>query len=170
MHRKTPKSIRVVVVDDSRLMRDGIATMLSRQPDVAVIGTEAVRREAVELVRTTKPHVVLCGPKPGDHDGHRLVAEIRRAAPGVKVIAMNLLPIGQDVIEYVKAGVSGLVPKDAALEEVLGTIRSVAGGADVLSPALTRTLFSYIAEGAGEPGGLAGLDRVRMTKRELEVG
>jgi len=168
MQQKTVKRIRVLVVDDSRLGRDGIAAMLSRS-DVEIVATAAGCHEAVQRVREERPHVVLFDAGLGNQDTPRLIAEVRQAALGIKVIVTNLLPFGEEIVKFVKAGVSGLVPHDATPAEVLKTIRSVAGGADVLPPVLTRTLFSYIAEDGVGADAPAGLDRIGMTRRELEI-
>src|SRR2546427_8283770 len=93
-----------------------------------------------------KPELVLVDAALGDHDSHRLVAQIKDAAPGVRIIVMDLLPAPEDVHDFVTAGASGFIAKDATLDEFVDTIRAVASGTDVLPAALTATLFSHIAK------------------------
>jgi DNA-binding NarL/FixJ family response regulator len=82
---------------------------------------------------------------------------------------MDLLPVHEDIVEFVHAGVAGFVMKDATVEDLMKTIRSVAAGSHVLPPEMTSTLFSEIAKEAVATGRPAALDAVRMTKREREV-
>jgi len=82
---------------------------------------------------------------------------------------MDVLPVHEDVVEFVNAGVSGFIMKDASLDDLASAIRSVARGADVLPPQMTRTLFSQIARDAVVRGRPDTLDAVRMTPREREV-
>jgi len=82
---------------------------------------------------------------------------------------MDLLPVREDIAEFVQAGVSGFIMKDATLEDLVHAIRSVADGAHVLPPQMTGTLFSQIARDAVAKGRPEALDAVRMTQREREV-
>ena len=82
---------------------------------------------------------------------------------------MDLLPVHEDIVEFVNAGVSGFILKDATFEDLVSTIRSVADGAHVLPPEMTSSLFSQIAKEAVVRGKAAALECVRMTAREREV-
>jgi two-component system nitrate/nitrite response regulator NarL len=86
-----------------------------------------------------------------------------------RVIVMDLLPVHEEIAEFVNAGVAGFILKDATLEDFVGTIRSVASGMRVLPPRMTGTLFSQIARAAIDRGQEAALEAVRMTQREREV-
>jgi len=77
--------------------------------------------------------------------------------------------VHEDIVEFVNAGVSGFILKDATIEELISTIRSVADGAHVLPPAMTSTLFSQIAKDALVRGRAVAMESVRMTSREREV-
>src|SRR5256885_16727357 len=93
-----------------------------------------------------KPELVLVDAALGDHDSHRLVAQIKDAAPGVRIIVMDLLPAPEDVHDFVTAGASGFIAKDATLDEIVDTIRAVASGTDVLPVAFTTPTFSPLAK------------------------
>jgi DNA-binding NarL/FixJ family response regulator len=163
------KRIPVLVVEDNRLVRDGIIDMLSEQPDLKVVAAADGAPGALERIREMKPEVVVLDAALGDHDSHRLVAEIKHAAPGVRVIVMDVLPLPEDLHDFVRAGASGFIAKDATLDAFVGTVRSVASGTDVLPSALTSTLFSHIVRVAvgRKPSEL--LKAVRMTERERAV-
>ncbi len=89
--------------------------------------------------------------------------------PGAKVIVMDLLPVHEDIVEFVNAGVAGFIMKDASLEDLANTIKAVAQGAHVLPPQMTSTLFSQIAREAVAKGRPKLLESVRMTQRERDV-
>ena len=100
---------------------------------------------------------------------HACLQCVREAAPWARIIVMDLLPIQGDVIAYVKAGANGFIVKDATIEEVVGTILAVAGGANVVPAVLAGTLFSHIADPpvVRATPGIAGA--AAMTRREREV-
>jgi DNA-binding NarL/FixJ family response regulator len=105
----------------------------------------------------------------GDEDSMRLLESIRRIAPPVRVIVMDLIPEPQDIIEFIEAGCSGFLMKDATLEEFVSTIRSVARGVRVLPPVLAGTIFSHVAKHAARRDPAVVRDAVTMTPRECEV-
>jgi DNA-binding NarL/FixJ family response regulator len=163
------KRIPILVVEDNRLVRDGIMAMLAEQADLKVVAAVDRAPAALERAREMKPEVVLVDAALGDHDSHRLVAQIKDAAPGVRIIVMDLLPAPEDVHDFVTAGASGFIAKDATVDEFVDTVRAVASGADVLPAALTGTLFSHIARLAVGRKQSDVAKSFRMTVREREV-
>jgi len=163
------KRILVLVIEDNRLVRDGLAALLDAQPDFKVVAAAEGANAGLLQVRETKPHVVLVDAALGNHDSHRLVETVRKEAPESKVIVMDLLPAQEDVIAFIKAGANGFIVKDATIEDFVRTIRSVAEGADVVPPALTGTLLSHIVDQAVTRSTAAVLEAVQMTKREREI-
>ena len=161
--------ILVLVIEDNRLVRDGLAALLDAQPDFKVVAAAEGANAGLLHVRATKPHVVLVDAALGNHDSHRLVKSVRKEAPESKVIVMDLLPAQEDVIAFIQAGASGFIVKDATLDDFVRTIRSVAEGADVVPPALTGTLLSHIVDQAVARSTTAVLEAVQMTKREREI-
>jgi len=163
------KRILVLVIEDNRLVRDGLAALLDAQPDFKVVAAAEGANAGLLQVRETKPHVVLVDAALGNHDSHRLVESVKKEAPQSKVIVMDLLPAQEDVIAFIKAGANGFIVKDATIEDFVRTIRSVAEGADVVPPALTGTLLSHIVDQAVTRSTAAVLEAVQMTKREREI-
>jgi DNA-binding NarL/FixJ family response regulator len=161
--------IPVVVVEDNRLFCEGIVAVLNRQPDLTVVAVADDAPAALRQVPETGPRVVLVDAGLGDHDAARLVEDILRFAPEARVIVMDLLPVAEDIVEFIRRGASGFVVKDATLDDLVHAVRSVARGTEVLPPVLTDTLLSHIAQLAtGRPR--AGLGRaVRMTARERQI-
>jgi len=163
------QTIPILVVEDNRLLREGIVAILERQPDLAVVAVAEDAGAALLRVPETRPRVVLVDAGLGEHDSHSLVEHIRQSAPETRVIVMDVLPVPEDVVEFVMRGASGFVVKDATVDDFVQTIRSVAAGKEVLPSALTGTLFSHIARHALERPSTAAIRNVRMTQREREI-
>lgn len=162
-------SISLVVVDDNRLLREGIALMIRTQPDFKVLAASADADEALAKVREANPEVVLVDFGLENHDSLSLTATIRQDVPSARVIVMGLLPAQEDVATFVRAGASGFIMKDASFEQFFATIRAVAAGAEVLPPALTTSLFSQIISNI-PPGDAEQIrEAVQLTPRELQV-
>lgn len=164
-----PDPISLVLIDDNRLLREGIASLIQNQPGFRVLAASADVTEALQKAREAKPDVVLLDFGLEDHDSLSLTATVHDEVPGARVIIMGLLPSQEDVADYVRAGASGFIMKDASFEDFFSTIRAVAGGAEVLPPALTNTLFSQIARNAVGGSRAKVLESVRLTTREREV-
>jgi DNA-binding NarL/FixJ family response regulator len=116
-----------------------------------------------------KPQVVLLDLGLRNGDSLRVAERVKKEFPEAKVVIMDLLPAHEDIVEFVNAGVAGFIMKDATLEDLVTTIRSVAQGAHVLPPQMTSSLFSRIAKDAVAKGRPVALESVRMTAREREV-
>jgi DNA-binding NarL/FixJ family response regulator len=159
------KLITVAIVDDSRLVREALAAMLGRLPDVQVVATGVADGAFMD---ETKPDVLLLDVGLADEDSLRVAAALAKRSPGTKVIVMDLIPMSDDIVQFVNAGVCGFVLKDATFDEFVATIRSVAAGGKVLPSRMTESLFSQIAKAADAQGEQV-LEDVRMTRREREV-
>jgi DNA-binding NarL/FixJ family response regulator len=162
------KAVPVILIEDNRLLRDGLSALLSAQ-GLKVIATAESGGEALRQVARLKPQLVLLDSALGDRDGLRLVEAVRKASPASKLIVMHLLPAHEDVVAFVRAGVSGFIMKDASVAEFVATIRSVADGAKVLPAPVTKTLFTYVADRVLSRGKRGQKAATRMTTREREV-
>jgi len=163
------KRILVLLIEDNRLVRDGLAALLDSQPDFKVVAAAEGANAGLLQVRETRPHVVLVDAGLGNQDSRRLVESLKKEAPESRVIVMDLLPAQEDVIAFIQAGASGFLVKDATTDDFVRTIRSVAQGADVVPPALHGTLLSHIVDQAVRRSTAAVLESVQMTKREREI-
>jgi DNA-binding NarL/FixJ family response regulator len=159
--------ITVAIIEDNRLVRDVMTRMLNELPDVKVV-LAATSVEASTL-KEAKPSVVLLDVGLHNRNSLRLAETVQKEMADSHVIVMDLLPAHEEIAEFVNAGVAGFILKDATFEDVVGTIRLVAGGARVLPPPMTGTLFSQIARVALQRGEAAAHQEVRMTRREREV-
>jgi len=162
-------TISIVLIEDNRMLREGLATLIREQPGFKVLAASANIIEALQMVREAVPRVVLVDFGLQGHDSLRLTATLHREVPAARVIVMGLLPLHEDIADFVRAGASGFVMKEASLEEFLGTIRLVANGTDVLPTQLTGSLFSQIAQRAIQGGKSPVLEAVKLTQRERQV-
>jgi two-component system nitrate/nitrite response regulator NarL len=158
-----------MVIDDNRLVREGLGALLDEQADVKVVAIAEDRATGLRGLQEFTPHIVLVDAALDNGDGYDYVEVLRKTAPESKVIVMDLLPAPEDVIDFVKAGANGFIMKDATVDDLLSTIRSVALGADVVPPALTGTLLSHIVQQAAIRHVPGVAEAVRMTKREKEI-
>ncbi|HEX9165004.1 MAG TPA: response regulator transcription factor [Gemmatimonadales bacterium] len=161
--------IALVVIDDNRLLREGIAALIHTQPGFKVLAASADVEEALRQVREAKPDVVLLDFGLEDHDSLSLTATVHAEVPSARVIVMGLLPLQEDVADYVRAGASGFIMKDASFEVFFSTIRAVAAGAEVLPQALTNTLFAQITRNVTSKTRTQVMETVRLTQRERQV-
>ena len=162
------KKIRILLIEDNRLLREGITNTLKGQPDFKVVAASG-GSHALLQVRNTKPDVVLMDLGLRNQNGLRVVASLNKEFLKIKVIGLGLIPSQVDIVELVEAGASGFVLKDATVKDFLKTIRTVARGGKVLPPLMTGTLFSLVVEYALKKGKKRLNSAVRMTRREREI-
>jgi DNA-binding NarL/FixJ family response regulator len=158
--------ISVAIVDDNRLVREALAAMLRQLPDLQVVATAVADPP---FLSETRPDVVLLDVGLRDEDSLSVAAALKKHAPDAKIIVMDLIPMNEDIVEFVNAGVSGFVLKDATFDEFVATIRSVAAGNKVLPARMTESLFSQIVKSVEVRNRDDVFEDVRMTRREREV-
>ena len=164
------KKIQILLIEDNRLLREGISTMLKKQPDLNVAATVGNGENILALIEKFKPNIVILDLGLRSQNSLSVVKLIKKDSPETKIIVMDLIPLQSDVFEFVQAGVSGFILKDANISEFFDTIRSVFQGNKVLPPHLAGSLFSQIVEDAlhGAKPSLI-VESVRMTQREKQV-
>jgi len=161
--------IRVLLIEDNRLLREGITAMLNEQLDIRAVSSSG-NGDALEKAKKLKPQVVLLDLGLRSQNSLRIAELIKKDFPKAQIVVMDLMPAQSEVVEFVQAGVSGFILKDATIDDFLNTIRSVADGKKVLPPSLTDSLFSHIVEYAVQSGKADRLMKaVRLTRREHEV-
>ena len=164
------KKIRILLIEDNRLLRDGIASMLRKQSEMHVVATVGNGENVLMTMEKHKPNILLLDLGLRSQHSLEVVKLTKQHFPEIKIIVMDLIPLQSDVFEFVQAGVSGFILKDANVTEFFKTIESVYQGSQVLPPHLTASLFSQIVEHAiieSKPSLI--VESVRMTKRERQV-
>ena len=159
--------IRVALIEDNRLLREGMSSLLNRTPDVRVV-LEAATLDAVAL-RETPSDVLLLDVGLAEDDSLSAAGQLHVELPEVKIIIMDLLPLHDDMADFVKAGIAGIVHKDATVGELLATIRRVNGGERVIPAPSSGSLLAEVSRAplAREAEVLA--DATRMSIREQRV-
>jgi len=159
--------IRVALVDDQTLVRQGIRSLLELSDDIQVVGEAADGEEAVRVIAETRPDVVLLDVRMPKRSGLDVLRDLRDAGRAVPAILLTTFDDDAVALEGVRAGAKGFLLKDVSLEQLTETIRTVAGGGTLIRPAVTERVMRGI-EGA-RPG-FDSLDPPdALTPRETEV-
>lgn len=167
---KTTKKISVVIIEDNRLLREGITSLINEQSDLKVVGAFSERENALTKIFELKPTIVLIDLGLRSQNSLRVVKSIKQRSDEIKIIVMDLMPLENDILDFVKAGASGFILKDAKVQEFLKTINSVAAGEKVLPTHMTGSLFNQIIDRAVNGTSTSDLEQaVKMTKRERQV-
>jgi RNA polymerase sigma factor (sigma-70 family) len=163
------KKIRLLLIEDNRLLRDGIHSILKAHKDIVIIAASGNAKHTLVKIKELKPNVILLDLGLRSQNSLQVVEIVKKDFPEAKIIIMDLAPVQADILQYVKAGANGFILKDASLNEFLITIRTVAEGSTVLPPLLVDSLFSQIVDHAVREGKTRIKEAVRMTSREREV-
>jgi len=163
------KKIRLLLIEDNRLLRDGISSVLKAHKDILIIAASGDGKNTLEKIKQLKPDVVLLDLGLRSQNSLHVVELVKKDFPLAKIIVMDLAPVQADVLQYVKAGANGFILKDASLNDFLITIRTVNDGATVLPPLLVDSLFSQIVDHAVREGKPELKKAAQMSKREREV-
>ncbi len=157
-------AIRVLIVDDHAVVRQGLQAFLQTQDDVDVVGEAADGEEAVRQVRELVPDVVLMDLVMPKLDGIAAIGEMRALSPSTKVIVLTSFADDEKVFAAVKAGAAGYLLKDVQPQELGEAIRTVYRGAAQLHPTVAAKLMQEVAESGRQPAALDSL-----TDREMDV-
>lgn len=157
--------IRVVLVDDQALFRAGIRMLLASQPDIDVVGEAGDGRESIELVRATRPDVVLMDIRMPVMDGLTATAEILTQPDPPRIVMLTTFDLDEAAARAIRQGASGFLLKDADPEFLLAAIRTVHSGSSVIAASATRELFAHFAE-APKP---VPAQFAALTDREREI-
>jgi DNA-binding NarL/FixJ family response regulator len=155
--------IKVLLIEDNPFLLNGIELLLNRQPDINVIKAGSDVEHIAASLAECKNSVILMDVSLHGDDSLRVTETLSRTSSGHIIIVMDLFPVREDIDAFVKAGASGFISKDAPLEEVVATIRAVAGGEHVFPGALSDPLFSRIVQHAAQS------KTVRLHKKELKL-
>ncbi|MFQ5344292.1 MAG: response regulator [Anaerolineae bacterium] len=157
--------IRIAIVDDQTLVREGLASLLALVPDLTVVGTAANGREALALVAEQSPDVVLMDVRMPGMNGVAATREIRARYPHTRVIVLTTFDHDEYVFESLRAGASGYLLKNANPDRLAAAIRAVHAGDSILDPAVTQKVIQRATHPEGEEPALTE----RLTPREREV-
>jgi DNA-binding NarL/FixJ family response regulator len=155
-------TVRVLVVDDQRLVREGIASLLGLQPGIDVVGMAATGKEAIETTLTLTPDVVLMDVRMPELDGVDAVAVLRRRAPDCKVVMLTTFDDEEYVVQSLRAGAAGYLLKDLPAAELAEAVRLTHAGVTQLDRAAARHVTAALASSRPTPSDA-------LTGREVEI-
>ncbi|MFZ5824703.1 MAG: response regulator [Bacillota bacterium] len=163
--------IRVLLVDDQRLMRDGMRTLLSLEPDLAVVGEAGDGREAVAAALAQQPDVILMDIRMPTMNGVEATREIRRALPAVRVLILTTFDDDDLVMDALLEGASGYLTKDLPAEEIAAAVRKVQNGGVIMPPPIAAKVVAELARRSSpHPFHLSDAGPLgELTEREVEV-
>ncbi|TDD63007.1 response regulator transcription factor [Kribbella antibiotica] len=167
---ETSENVRLLIVDDQELMRDGLTAILERQPGIEVVGTAADGAEAVRLVAELAPDVVLMDVRMPVLDGVQATAEIVRSWPAVKVVVLSTFDDDDHVTQALRAGATGYLLKNLPAQDLAEAIRLACRGVLQLAPAAAAKVVAALSAAAGgSPPAEPPAELARLTDREREV-
>jgi DNA-binding NarL/FixJ family response regulator len=166
---KSREQIKVLLVDDHAILREGVHALLAREPDLRVVGEAADGQEALEQVPRLRPDVVIMDivmPRMNGLEATRLITE---RYPDVRILILSMYDDHEYVVQIIQAGASGYVLKKVVTEDLVRAIHEVHAGESFLYPPIAATLIGdYRRVTRGENGGAPGVGEA-LTAREREV-
>jgi DNA-binding NarL/FixJ family response regulator len=151
--------IRILVVDDHPLLREGIAALVGGQPDMTLIAECSNGREAIQQFRTLRPDVILMDLQMPEMSGLDAISAIRGESPDARIIVLTTYSGDVQVVRALKAGAQGYLLKNQVHKELLDTIRAVHAGRKMLSPEASSELAEHVTDDALTP---AEIDVLRL--------
>lgn len=153
------KPVRLLIVDDHPVVRDGLRGMFAGEPEFEVVGEAAEGEEAVALAETLRPDVILMDLHMPGGDGVSAIRELARRGNPARVLVLTTYDMDGDVLPAIEAGATGYLLKDVPGEELLRAVRAVANGEPVLSPSVASRLMRQMRRP----------EQSALTGREMEI-
>ena len=161
-----PGVIRVLLADDQPLIRAGLVMVITDAPDIEVIGQAGTGTEALRMVHGLRPDVVVMDIRMPGLDGIAATRRIKAEAPATKVLMLTTFDDDENVYGSLRAGASGFLLKDMALDDILAAVRVVAAGDALIAPSVTRRLIAdFTDRGVTE----RGLTERGLTERDSRI-
>jgi DNA-binding NarL/FixJ family response regulator len=160
------ETIRILIVDDQVITRQGLRTLLSTTSGIEVIGEAANGAEVIELAASLQPDVILMDLKMPGINGIEATRRIHRTSPHIALLIVTMFADDTSVFPAIRAGASGYLLKDADQAELVRAIQTVAAGGVIFSPGIARRVLQYLAE---PPSNAPPQTFDELTPREREI-
>jgi two-component system response regulator NreC len=159
-------SIKIIVVDEHRILREGLSTLIAKQPDMEIIGEATDGREALELLEKLMPDLILMDVTMPNLNGIEATRKIKSKNPEIEIIALSLHSDRRYVLGMIDAGASGYLLKECAFEELVRAINTVMAKKKYLSPGISDILIEeYVKKTTQEKPTIYS----KLTPREREI-
>jgi DNA-binding NarL/FixJ family response regulator len=163
------ETVQVFILAENRLLREALTRILSKKSDIRVVGASAFSPCVVQEIRAAAPDVLLSDSAAVVLSELQLVAEVRAAVPGLKVVMIGMDGDRETFLRAVRVGIVGYVLKDASAMEVAAAVRSVASDEAVCPPSLCGALFEQVAKQASHPASFVIRHNLGLTRREQQL-
>ena len=159
--------IKILIVDDHEVVRDGLSVMMERQEDFTVVGEAINGLEAVEKVRRLRPNVVLMDLRMPEMDGVEAMRRIKDEDEDVKFIVLTTYDTDEYICDAIEAGAKGYLLKDASREELFQAVRTVNRGESLIEPGVTSRVLERLTQLSRRSA--RGAEYTSLSEREVEV-
>lgn len=159
-------NVKIALVDDHKIVRDGIKIMLESQPGIEVIAEASNGKEVLEMIKNQRIDLVIMDINMPEVDGIAATRELIEKYPKVKVLALTMSNDDLHVRQMIQAGASGYIMKSAGRKELKGAIESIMNGKHYFSDEATHSVMMDLVKGKGKS---TSPDVVHITDRELEI-
>lgn len=156
--------IRILLADDQDIFREGLAAMLSIEPDLEIVGAANQGQEAIALAKTLQPQVILMDVRMPICDGVQATREIHERYPWIRILVLTTFDDDKYIFQSLQVGALGYLLKRTPASEIAAAIRSVAQGYSQLGPTIALKVFSQL-----KPSSSSGSTIADLSKREVEV-
>ncbi len=164
------KRIRILIVDDHSVVREGLVSLVKRKSDMVVVGEGCNGREAVELWKEHRPDVTLLDLRMPELDGVGAIKEIREMDENAHIVVLTTYDGDEDIYRAIKAGAKAYLLKDTARDALVETVRRVHAGETYLPPQLAAKLAERVSGEALSPREIDVLQRMAVGKSNKEIG
>jgi DNA-binding NarL/FixJ family response regulator len=165
----TPSPIRVLCVDDHRIVREGVALILAREPDIEVVASAASVDEAIAEFTRHRPDITLMDLRLGERNGIDAIKEIRRDYPDARIVVLTMYQGDEDIHRALSAGAATYLLKDALSDELIRVVREVHAGGHPMAPDVRARLDQRAAHPTLTPREIQVLQLVSQGKRNKEI-
>ena len=159
--------IRILIVDDHEMVRDGLSVMMDREDDFTVVGEAKNGLEAVEQARSLRPDVILMDLRMPEMDGVEAMRQIRAEQDDVKFLVLTTYDTDEYIFDAIEAGAKGYLLKDTSREELFRAVRAVNRGESLIEPGVVARLLDRLTHLSRQAA--QGPDHLALSERELEV-
>ena len=161
--------IKLVLVDDHQLVRDGVKVMLMNVADIEIVGEAADSSELFELLKTIQPDIIMMDISMPEHSGIEVTEIIKKQGLKVKVIMLTADVSDAAVFDSLKAGALGYLPKNAKRDEILQAIYKVNEGEEYIAESITNAVLKTYISKARNLNYIDPIRNIELSKREIEI-
>ena len=161
--------MRILIVDDHPLLREGISMVLAHESDIALVGAASTGQEAISMYATTRPNLILMDLRLPDMSGIEAMIAIREVSPRAKVVILTTFEGDAEVTRALTAGAAGYLLKTMPRKQIVDSLRQVHAGRRRIAPALAASLVEHLGQEALSPREITILQRVAEGDRNKEI-